>query len=63
MKFREVANIFIASFGRQSIVEEIGLASGKTIPVEAQVELRMLKACSAQPLSPGEITDAMGHGI
>ena len=64
-KFREVANIFIAVFGRPPFVEETGLASDKTIPVEAQVEaqveLRILKACSAEPLSSGEIADAIGH--
>lgn len=60
-KFLEVANTFITSFGRPSFVEEIGLASGNTIPVEVQVELRILKACSAEPLSSGEIADSMGH--
>jgi len=40
-KFREVANIFIASFGRPSFVEEVALASGKTIPVEAQEEAQV----------------------
>ena len=69
VKFREIAKIFIAGFGRPSFVEEMGPASGKTIPVEAQVEaqvevqveLRILKACSAEPLSSGEIADAMRH--
>ncbi|MBU1570067.1 MAG: hypothetical protein KKE00_06050, partial [Proteobacteria bacterium] len=65
VKFREVAHIFIASFGRPSFVEEVDLASGKTIPaetqVEAQVELRILKACSTEPLSSGKIAGAMGH--
>jgi len=37
-KFKVIAKIFIASFDRPSFVEEISLASGKTIPAEAQVE-------------------------
>ena len=37
VKFREVAHIFIASFGRPSFMEETGSVSGKTIPAEVQV--------------------------
>ena len=48
-KFREVANIFIAGFGRPSFVEEVDLASGKTIPVEAQVEAQVEVQPESQP--------------
>jgi predicted HTH transcriptional regulator len=60
-KFREIAKIFIASFDRPSFVEKTGGVGNETIPVEAQVEIRILQACATEALSSGGIAEVLGH--
>ncbi len=64
-KFREVAKIFIASFGRPSFVEDEGISGDTTGQVEAQVESgaqsdEILRILLRLPLSANDLVTSLG---